>query len=257
MSFARARITPTRNCRASSISRVAGIVPVFTWTGNDPTTNGFTKTGTGTTAASSSPAGWRITTSASDAATYYTKNNWPANVFQNGFTLEVTPPTINASDGATLPNQSVCVRVEEGAKRYELTFDGAHVKLNGGAARAHSGAKVRLVVVVGGATADLWIGDTKVEDDTAGAATSTSGLTFGDLATADDSEAIWKRIEYALTPQDVKLAQTVYVRVSHSSGGAFGAESAISSFTFASEGGAGGTSGTADPYTRDRYDLSS
>jgi hypothetical protein len=83
----------------------------------------------------------------------------------------------------------------------------------------------------------------------------TTALTFGDLADADDSEAVWSKIEYALTPQDPALAATIYVRLSHSSGAGFGPESEITAFTFAGESGAGGSDGDFDPTPRDNYKL--
>ena len=240
--------------RYIEILRSAGIVADFSWTGNDPAANGFTKNGTGTTQASGNA--WRINTTGSDGQTYYTKNNFPANAFVNGFTLEITVPTVTATDAAN-PADCIAVRVENGVKRYELTFDADEVKLNGGASRAlGTNTKVRLVIAPGGATADLWIGDVLTEDNTAGVATSTAGLSFGDLAGADDADVNWKRIEYALTPQIPRLAQTIYVGVSHSSGGSFGAESTIASFTFANEqSGTGGSIDDFDPTPRDKFYL--
>lgn len=47
--------------------------------------------------------------------------------------------------------------------------------------------------------------------------------------------------------------RTVYVRVSHSSGGEFGAESPATAFTYADDIGAGGGSGDADPFSGYRY----
>jgi hypothetical protein len=49
-------------------------------------------------------------------------------------------------------------------------------------------------------------------------------------------------------------AQTIWVRVSHSSSaaGAFGAESAAQDFTFADDMGAGGSSGDGDPFGREQ-----
>jgi len=95
--------------------------------------------------------------------------------FAGGFSLELTPPIVNASDGGSLPNESVAVKVEDGSHAFELTFDAANVKLNGGTQHAYSTVKIRLVISAAGATADLWVGDTRVEDNTAAAATSTSG----------------------------------------------------------------------------------
>lgn len=51
------------------------------------------------------------------------------------------------------------------------------------------------------------------------------------------------------------LAASIYVRVAHSSGGAWGAESEAQEFTFADAGGTGGTSGDFDPIPRDKFDL--
>jgi hypothetical protein len=50
-------------------------------------------------------------------------------------------------------------------------------------------------------------------------------------------------------------AQTIYVRVSHSSGGTYGAESEVQSFTFAASGGTGGSTGTGSPYAFNHYDI--
>jgi hypothetical protein len=215
----------------------------FTWSGNDPAANGFTKVGAGTTAADG--AAWKITTTGSDAATNYTKNSFPSSPFTNGFTLEVQPPTVTSTEG----DLAVAVRVDNGTKKYELTFTATQVKLNGGTARTHSNARVRLVVNAGGNTADLWIGTTKVEDETAGATGSANELRFGDLATTDDSEASWSFLAYALTPQEPRLTQTIWVRVSHNSGNGYGSENTAQSFTFADEGGGGGSApGTEDQF---------
>jgi hypothetical protein len=242
--------------RLLDVARAAALVPAFAWSGDDPAAHGFTKTGSGTTAASVSPAEWKITTSASDAATYYSKTSWPAGAFAAGFTLEIVPPTVNASDGASLPNDSVIVRVDDGTKKYELRFDATSAYLNGGAAHAHAGAKVRLVVAAGGLTADLWVGETKVEDNAAGAAGTAAGLVFGDLAGADDSEAVWPSLAYALTPQDPRLAETVYLTVEHSGGGAWAPASDVLELTFASEvTGVGGSSGEGDLVPRDNYTV--
>ncbi len=57
-------------------------------------------------------------------------------------------------------------------------------------------------------------------------------------------------------PDDGAGTRTIWVRVSHSSGGAFGDESPARSFTYADSGGAGGDAGdTDDPFQRDRYGL--
>ncbi|HWQ36947.1 MAG TPA: hypothetical protein VNQ79_29215 [Blastocatellia bacterium] len=237
--------------RYVDILRNPPLQAAFTWSGGDPGTNGFTKQGSGPTQASGNA--WRINTAGTDAATYYTKNGFPASPFQNGFTLEVQPPAVTSAES----DQAVVVRVEDGAKRYELQFTGTQVKLNGGTAHAHGGARVRLVIAQGGATADLWIGTTKSENDTAGQATTTSGLSFGDLATTDDADAGWSYLAYALLPQEPNLTRTIYVRVSHSAGNSYGPESAAQSFTFADEYGGGGTSGTTDElyYLRQQVDL--
>ncbi|HEY0171901.1 MAG TPA: hypothetical protein VGB98_12825 [Pyrinomonadaceae bacterium] len=52
-------------------------------------------------------------------------------------------------------------------------------------------------------------------------------------------------------------AQTIYVRVSHSSStdGPFGAESDAQAFTFADDAGAGGSSGGGDPFGREQIPL--
>lgn len=242
--------------RLVDIARAAALVAAFTWSGNDPASNGFTKTGSGTGAASVSPAGWKITTSASDAATYYSKSAFPATPFAAGFTLELEPPTVNASDGAALPADSVMVRVDDGTKKYELRFDAGAVYLNGGSAHAHAGAKVRLVIAAGGLVADLWVGDTKVENDTAGLASTAAGLVFGDLAGADDSEAVWPSLAYALTPQDPVLAETIYLTVEHSGGEAWAPASDVLELTFASEvTSAGGSEGEGDLIPRDKYTV--
>lgn len=55
------------------------------------------------------------------------------------------------------------------------------------------------------------------------------------------------RLVYLTRPTPGAGARTIYVRVSHSSGGAYGAESAAAAFTWADSGGAGGGTGTGDP----------
>ncbi|MCA1615056.1 MAG: hypothetical protein LC795_15670 [Acidobacteria bacterium] len=236
------------------ISRTGNFTPAFSWAGGDPAAGGFTKVGSGV--AESAGTGWRVSTTGADSATYYTKDVWPAAPFAAGFTLELDPPPVAQTD-AGAPSQAVAVRAEDGARRYELRFDGDEVSLNGGAAHAHGGLKVRLVVAVGGLTADLWVGDALAEDNAAGAATATSGLWFGDLAGADDSDATWQNLSYALTPVPTRLAQTIYVTVAHSSGVAWGAESNVLEVTFANEGsGDGGSAGDFDPIPRNEYEIS-
>jgi hypothetical protein len=230
------------------IARAGTFAPSFEYTSGDPAGAGFTKTGAAP--AEVGDGGWRINTTGTNAATYYTLDAFEANSFLDGFTLELDPPAVAATDAAA-PAQCIALRVEDGVKRYELTFDADQVRLNGGPSHAHGGMRVRLVVAAGGLTADLWLGDTLVEDNTAGAATATSGLSFGDLAGADDADATWKRIAYALSPVPVKLALTIYVTVAHSSGGAYGAESDVLTLTFASEGEAqDGSTGGFDPTPR-------
>jgi hypothetical protein len=239
--------------RYVDISREAVIVADFAWSGTDPAGHGFTKTGTGEGLASS--AGWKITTIGSDAKTFYSKSSFPVNPFANGFTLEVVPPIVNQTDSVAGPASCVAARVEDGHYLYELQFDEGEVRLNGGASHGHAGAKVRLVVAPGGATADLWIGAGKVEENMAGAASSQAALTFGDLADGEDSEAVWSSLEYALTPQDPALAANIYIGISHSSGSVYGPESDILQATFANETGAGGSTGGFDPTPRDNWKL--
>jgi hypothetical protein len=49
--------------------------------------------------------------------------------------------------------------------------------------------------------------------------------------------------------------RTVWVRVSHSSGGAFGAESNAQSFTYADNGGSGGGGGDEEPFPHREYPV--
>ncbi|HYP53424.1 MAG TPA: hypothetical protein VEQ42_07780, partial [Pyrinomonadaceae bacterium] len=218
------------------------------YTSGDPADSGFTKSG-------AAPAelvaeGWRINSTGTNDSTYYSKDSFPADAFDEGFTLELLPPVVTATD-AGAPAQCVAMRVEDGAHRYELSFDADEVKLNGGTSHVHGGNKVRLVVAAGGATADLWIGDTLAEDNTAGTVMATSGLFFGDLAGADDADATWRAFSYELMPVPVNLALTIYVTVAHSSGGSYGAESEVLTLTFASEGELqDGSTGDFDPRPR-------
>lgn len=238
--------------RFVDIMRNPTLQALFTWSGNDPAANGFTKVGSGTTAADG--GAWKITTTGSDAATNYTKNSPPSSPFANGATLEVQPPVVASTEG----DFAVAVRWDSGSKKYELTFTATQVKLNGGTAHTHGGARVRLVINAGGNAADLWIGTTKVEDETSGLTGSANELRFGDLATTDDAEASWSFLAYALTSQEPLLAQTIYVRVSHDSGTGWSAESAAQSFTFANETGGGGSAGTTDDpfyFLRQEVDL--
>jgi len=237
------------------ILRAGAMVPDFTYTGNDPETNGFTKTGSGLTEANA--GGWRIDTTLSDAATYFEKTSWPGSAFSGGFTLELAiPPFVITSDNPS-PAQCVAFRIEDGTHRFELTFDASgNVALNGGSSHAIANMRIRLVVATGGATADLWIGDTEVETATASGATATSGLSFGDLVTTDDADVVWPGFTYQLDSVPVRLAQTIYVAVAHSSGGAFTPDSNILEVTFANEGsGAGGSTGEFNPEPKDTYEM--
>lgn len=214
----------------------------FAWTGNDPASNGFTKSGSATTSANG--LGWRINSIGNEGATIYSKSSFPASPFTNGFTLELTPPTVASTEG----DGAVMVRVDDGSKKYELLFNATQVQLNGGSWHTHGGARVRLVLPAGGAVADLWIGTTKAEDNTAYISGSLARLSFGDHVGAADADTTWFTLAYALTPQEPRLAQTVYVRVAHDSGNGYGPESTVESFSFADEFGAGGTSGTEDQF---------
>lgn len=49
--------------------------------------------------------------------------------------------------------------------------------------------------------------------------------------------------------------RTVYVRISHSSGGDYGAESTVASFTYANSGGTGGGTGSEDPFPHREYTV--
>lgn len=49
--------------------------------------------------------------------------------------------------------------------------------------------------------------------------------------------------------------RTIYVRISHSSGGDYGAESAAQAFTWADDGGIGGTSDEGDPFGNWKFNL--
>jgi hypothetical protein len=235
------------------ITRTGFFDPDFTWAGNDPASNGFALTGSAPVEAFGT--GWRINSLTTDAATFYTKSSWPGSAFAAGFTLDLAAPVVTTSDNAN-PAQCVAMRVEDGTHRFELTFDADEVKLNGGTSHAIGGARVRLVIAAGGATADLWIGDTLTEDNTAFQSTATSGLKFGDLVTTDDADAIWQPFSYSLDPVPVSLASTIYVAVAHSSGGDWTPDSEILTVTFASEGsGAGGSVGEFDPVPRDHVDY--
>lgn len=57
---------------------------------------------------------------------------------------------------------------------------------------------------------------------------------------------ILPRVLYLNRPDPGAGARTIYVRISHSSGGAYGAESAATAFTWADDGGSGGTGGSGD-----------
>jgi hypothetical protein len=226
--------------------------------GNDPASHGFTKTGAAPVE-SNSP-GWRINSTGLDTSTFYSKSSWPATPFAGGFTLDLLPPLVLGSDVAGT-SLNAAVTVDDGSHRYVLQFSSDKVSLNGGTEHAHSNLRVRLVVSAGGATADLWIGETLTEDNTAAAATVAAALKFGDLATTDDASVTWFDLSYALTPVPVTLAQTVYVSVAHSSGGAYGAESEILQVSFAADSvitnsvASSGSSGDFDSLPRNKIDY--
>lgn len=233
------------------IARSGSFTPAFSWAGTDPASNGFSKTGSAPVEAAG--AGWRINSLLTDAATYYTKTSWPGSAFAAGFTLDMIAPIVNATDTAD-PAHCVAIWVEDGTHRYELWFDADEVKLNGAASHAIGGGRIRLVIAAGGATADLWIGDTRIEHNTAFQSTATSSLIFGDLTLTADADAIWQAFSYALSAVPVMLAQTIYVAVAHSSGGAWTPDSNILTVTFANEGsGSGGTVGEFDTTPRSEY----
>ncbi len=235
------------------IARAGAFTPDVSWLGADPASNGFTLTGSAPVEAIGD--GWRINSTGTDAATYYTKTSWPAGAFAAGFTLDMAAPVVNATDNSD-PAQCVAMRVEDGTHRYELTFDADEVKLNGGTSRTIAGARIRLVIAAGGATADLWIGDVLIENNTAFQSTATSGLSFGDMVTTDDADAVWQPFSYALDDVPVMLAQTIYVAVAHSSGGEYTPDSNILTVTFANEAsGSGGTAGEFDPTPRSDYTI--
>lgn len=230
------------------INRTGSLTPDFTWAGGDPEDAGFTKTGAALTEAN--PEGWRINSGGSDAATYYLRvGEFDAAIFDSGFTLEVDPPIVTAPDSPA-PSSAALLAIDKGSHyRHELKFSSTEVSLNGELARAHDGQKVRVVVASGGASADLWIGDTLVaEDIVAASSTVELGLSFGDLTGADDADVVWKAMSYALSAVPVRLPQTIYVSVAHSSGIGWSAESEILEVTFAADlSGVGGTTGDFNP----------
>jgi hypothetical protein len=63
-----------------------------------------------------------------------------------------------------------------------------------------------------------------------------------------DPAAILPRVLYLSRPDPGSGARTIWVRVSHSSGGDFGSESTAQAFTWADSGGSGGGSGSGDPF---------
>jgi len=90
------------------------------------------------------------------------------------------------------------------------------------------------------------------------------------VRTADDS-AMTTNLEELLTEVDPGLplprlvdltrddggsgTRTIWVRVSHSSGGDYSAESTAASFTYADSGGSGGDVGDTDPFPRHEYTI--
>jgi hypothetical protein len=221
--------------------------------GVDPAGGSFTKNGAGTTQADA--GGWQINSLGSDGYLYYSKDSWPASPFTNGFTLEIAPPTVTSSDGAALPNDSIYVRLDDGTYRYQIRFDENEVYLNGGTGYTHNSKPVRLVIDAGGGSADLWVNGVLEVAAEAGLLSGGAGLLFGDIAAADDSDVIWKGLTYAQVAVPVKLAQTIFVAVSHSSGNAYGAESVPLEVTFANEGTeTGGSVGDADLVPRDKFE---
>jgi hypothetical protein len=240
------------------ILRTGTFAPSFSWRGNDPVSHGFTKTGSAPVE-SNSP-GWKINSTGLDTSTFYSKSSWPATPFAGGFTLDLLPPLVLGSDVAGT-SLNAGVTVDDGSHRFVLQFSSDKVSLNGGTEHTHSNLRVRLVVAAGGATADLWIGEALTEDNTAAAATVAAALKFGDLSTTDDASVTWFDLSYALTPVPVTLAQTVYVSVAHSSGGAYGAESEILQVSFAADSvitnsvASSGSSGDFDSLPRNKIDY--
>jgi len=167
---------------------------VFQWWGTDPAANGWTKVGSGTTAASGDA--WQINTLASNAATYYKHKFWFNNAFIDGISIKIQAPNIIATDGAALPNKSVIVACDDGTHRFEMLFDANFVYLNGGTARAHNNGVVILIVVPGGATANMFIAMHQVETAKASIATVANELIFGDRATNDDANTTWSLINW-------------------------------------------------------------
>lgn len=236
-----------------NLNRQGPLVPDFAFTGVDPTTEGFTLTVDEGSSSDAAP-GWRIDCTNPTRRHYYSVNIWPVSPFDDGFTFEVTPPTVD-SISAGAPDLCVGVAADDGSQRYELGFDADEVSLNGGSSHALGADKARVVIAPGGATADLWVGETKVETAVSPLASVTSEFSFGDLTTLEGANAVWHSIEAAFSPQPVRLADTIYVTVAHSSGGAYTEPSEILELTFKSEGGAGGSVGTFDPLPRDNIEI--
>jgi hypothetical protein len=187
--------------------------------------------------------------------TYYART-LPSTPFSTGFTLDMRRPTVEATD-ASAPSQCCAIRIEDGAHKFELTFDADELRFQGGTSRAcGASANVRLVVAAGGATADLYIDGSLVESGVAFVATASYGVRFGDLETTNDADVIWERIAYARSVQAPSAPATLYVTVAHSSGSMWGAESDVLSITYAAEGAAGGGSaGSFDPRPRQKFQL--
>lgn len=167
----------------------------------DPaSTIGWTKTGTGTTSTDSGY--WTINTTGSNATTYYSRATG-ATLFYKGLVAQGNRLTLTAKDNITDDNASV-IRFDNGAtQRHEVRLrkDGStfYIYLNGNASPTtfNASSTWRIEVAVGGATADLYVDGTLVEDNVAAMTTSGDAIVgFGDFATTDDANVGYGNFYY-------------------------------------------------------------
>jgi len=73
------------------------------------------------------------------------------------------------------------------------------------------------------------------------------GVTFGDLAEADDSEVIWQSLAYAFTPQDPNAGADLYITLHRAVDSVYGRQACFGGELFQRKAGTAGGSRRVDP----------
>lgn len=172
--------------------------------GVDPTTAGYSLTGTPTTSAVFD--GWDIRTVG--ATGYYAKTISPDSL-DTGFTVEFDMPRFIASASGTAGDHTAAW-LECGGLKWRLQTAATKLQLNSEPPiTVGVGDRVRLVVKRDTKEATLYVEGVQMLDGIAGESSSNNRVAFGDLSGSGTWEAVWSRV--ATHPTDTPPTPAGYI----------------------------------------------